>query len=211
MGKKVRVLVVDDNALMRLGLTEAIAIEPDLEVAGEAGNSEEALSMFRNTQPDVITMDYQMPGGETGIECTRNIISENPDAKVILLSVFDSEEDIYQAQRAGVKGYLTKKSGGVRDVISAIQEVAAGGSYFPAAIAAKLEKRLRQPDLTPREMDVLELLAEGNINKEIGDILGISLATVKLHMGNLLEKLNAADRTQVVVIAYKRGILHLDD
>ncbi|QBG46846.1 response regulator transcription factor [Verrucomicrobia bacterium S94] len=207
----IRILVVDDNALMRLGLTEAIGIEPELEVAGEAGNSVEALEVFRREKPDVITMDYQMPGGESGIECTKKIRAEDPEAKVILLSVFDSEEDIYLAKQAGVKGYLTKKAGGVRDVIAAIQEVAAGGTYFPPQISAKLDNRLKQPDLTRREMEVLKLLADGNSNKEIGDVLNISLATVKLHIANLRDKLGAADRTQAVVFAYKRGILHLDD
>ncbi|MDZ8117481.1 response regulator transcription factor [Pontiella agarivorans] len=207
----IRILVVDDNALMRLGLTEAIGIEPELEVAGEAASGAEALEVFRRVNPDVITMDYQMPGGESGIECTKKIMAEDPHAKVILLSVFDSEEDIYLAKQAGVKGYLTKKAGGVRDVIGAIQEVASGGTYFPAQIATKLNNRLKQPDLTKREMQVLKLLAEGNSNKEIGDILSISLATVKLHIANLREKLGASDRTQAVVFAYKRGILHLDD
>lgn len=211
MEEPIRIMVVDDNALMRLGLTEAIGIEPGMEMAGEAENSEVALEVFRREKPDVVTMDYQMPGGESGIECTRKIMAINPDAKVILLSVFDSEEDIYQAKQAGVKGYLTKKAGGVRDVISAIHEVAAGGTYFPASIASKLENRLKQPDLTKREMEVLKLLADGGSNKEIGDALDISLATVKLHIANLRDKLGAVDRTQAVVFAYKKGILHLDD
>lgn len=210
MDETIRVLVVDDNAFMRLGLTEAIAIEPGVEVAGEAEDSESAVKAFRETSPDVVTMDYQMPG-ESGIECVKKIIAIDPDAKVILLSVFDSEEDILLAKRAGVKGYLTKKAGGVRDVMSAIQEVAQGGTYFPAALAAKLENRMQRPDLTKREMEILQLLADGNSNKEIADILGIAMATVKLHVGNLREKLGAVDRTQAVVFAYKQGILHLDD
>lgn len=211
MSDTIRILVVDDNALMRLGLTEAIAIEPGMEAIGEAENSQEALDVFRKTKPDVITMDYQMPGGESGLECTRKIMAEDPDAKVILLSVFDSEEDIYQAQQAGVRGYLTKKAGGVRDVISAIQEIAGGGTYFPAGIQAKLQKRKEQPELTPREMEVLKLLADGNSNKDIADLLQISLGTAKLHVGNIRDKLGAVDRTQSVVFAYKRGILHIDD
>lgn len=204
-----RVLVVDDNALLRLGLTETLAIEPGLEPVGAAANATEALALVRELRPDVVTMDYQMPG-ESGIECTRKIMQEFPDTKVVLLSVFDSEEDIWLAVQAGVKGYLTKKAGEVEDVLDAIQEIAAGGTYFPAGIAQKLERRRGQESLTRREMQVLTLLAEGCSNKEIVERLSISLPTVKLHILNLREKLDAADRTQAVVHAFKRGIIHLD-
>lgn len=209
-GETIKVLVVDDNALLRLGLTETLSIEPGLEPVGSAANSEEALEQVRKLQPDVVTMDYQMPG-EKGVECTAKILAEFPDTKVVLLSVFDSEEDIWKAVQAGVKGYLTKKAGEVEEVLEAIQEVAAGGTYFPAGIAQKLERRSEQDELTPREMEVLKLLAGGCSNKEIVDELGISLPTVKLHIANLREKLGASDRTQAVVFAFKRGILHLED
>lgn len=206
--KTVKVLVVDDNALLRVGLTETIAIEPGLEPVGAAANAEEALELVRRLKPDVVTMDYQMPG-ESGVECTKKILAEFPDMKVVLLSVFDSQEDIWQAVQAGVKGYLTKKAGEVEEVLEAIHEVAAGDTYFPASIARKIEARSGQADLTPREMEVLQLLADGCSNKEIVDRLGIALPTVKLHIINLREKLDAADRTQAVVHAFKRGILHL--
>lgn len=204
------VLVVDDNALLRLGLTETIAIEPGLEVVGSAANSEEALRLVRELKPEVVTMDYQMPG-ENGVECTRRILAEFPETKIVLLSVFDSEEDIWKAVQAGVRGYLTKKAGEVEDVMEAIHEVVGGGTYFPASIAAKLARREEQENLTPREHEILTLLAAGNSNKEIADQLDIALATVKLHIANLREKLGAADRTQAVVIAFKRGILHLEE
>ncbi|MEM0964558.1 MAG: response regulator transcription factor [Verrucomicrobiota bacterium] len=208
--KQIRVLVVDDNALLRLGLTETITIEPGLELVGEAGSGEEAIELVRKLKPDVITMDYQMPG-INGVECTRQLIGEFPDAKIILLSVFDSEEDIWKAEKAGVKGYLTKKAGEVEDVLEAIHEVAAGGTYYPSSIAQKLARRKKLKNLTEREMTVLELLASGYSNKEIEDKLEISLPMVKLHIVNLREKLGAADRTQAVVQAFKRGILHLDE
>ncbi len=210
MADEIKVLVVDDNALLRLGLTETINIEPGLTPVGAAANSVEALTLYRKFRPDVVTMDYQMPG-DSGLVCTQKIIAEFPDAKIILLSVFDSEEDIWKAVQAGVKGYLTKKAGEVEDVLEAIHEVAAGGTYFPAVIAQKLERRNDQESLTPREMDVLKLLADGCSNKEIVDALGISLPTVKLHIINLREKLGAADRTQAVVAAFKRGILHINE
>ena len=206
--KPTTVLVVDDNALLRLGLTETLAIEPDLKPVGSAANSEEAIEAVRKFRPEVVTMDYQMPG-ENGVECTRRILAEFPDTKIVLISVFDSEEDIWNAVQAGVKGYLTKKAGEVEEVLEAIYEVAGGGSYFPAGIAQKLERRRAQQSLTPREMDVLKLLAEGYSNKEIMDALDISLPTVKLHIANLREKLDAADRTQAVVNAIKRGVIHI--
>lgn len=204
-----RVLVVDDNALLRLGLSESIAIEPGLEAVGSAANCAEALNLYRKLKPDIVTMDYQMPD-ENGAECTRQIISEFPDAKIILLSVFDSEEDIWRAVQAGVKGYLTKKAGEVEDMMEAIHEVARGGTFFPAHIAKKLENRKKQAELTPRELEILQLLADGLSNKEMVEKLKISLPTVKLHIVNLRDKLGAADRTQAVVIAFKRGILQLD-
>ncbi|MDP4693863.1 MAG: response regulator transcription factor, partial [Opitutales bacterium] len=129
----IRVLVVDDNALLRLGLTETISIEPGLELVGSAENGESAIELVRELKPDVITMDYQMPG-INGVECTRRIVEEFPNAKIILLSVFDSEEDIWKAEQAGVKGYLTKKAGEVEDVLEAIHEVAKGGTYYPSSL-----------------------------------------------------------------------------
>lgn len=209
MEDTVKILVVDDNALLRLGLTETFNIEPGLEPVGQAANGEEALEKVRELKPDVVTMDYQMPG-DNGIETTKKILAEFPHTKIVLLSVFDSEEDIFKAVKAGVRGYLTKKAGEVEEVLEAVQEIAKGGTYFPAAIASKLEDRREKDDLTPREMEVLQLLAEGCSNKEIVDRLGISLPTVKLHIINLRDKLDAADRTQAVVHAFKQGILHLD-
>ncbi|MEM1157633.1 MAG: response regulator transcription factor [Verrucomicrobiota bacterium] len=209
MKANIRVMVVDDNAIMRLGLTETISMEPGMEMVGDASNAEDAIELVRELQPDVVTMDYQMPGA-SGVECTAQIMQEFPQTHVILLSVFDCEEDIFKAKEAGVKGYLTKKAGEVEEVIEAIQEVAHGGNYFPGSIAQKLEKRESQKSLTEREMAVLKLLAGGRSNKEIEDELSISLATVKFHIINLREKLDAADRTQAVVHAFKRGILHLD-
>jgi len=201
---------VDDNALLRRGLMETISIEPGLQVVGAAANGPEALALYRQLQPDVVTMDYQMPG-EDGVATTQKIIAEFPAARVILLSVFDSDEDIWRAVRAGVKGYLTKKTGEVGVVLEAIRAVAAGETYFPPAIARKLERRSRREDLTEREMSVLKLLAAGLNNQEMADTLGLSLPTIKFHIQNIRQKLQAVDRTQAVVKAYQQGILHLED
>lgn len=206
----IRVLVVDDNAIIRMGLSEALALDPQLEPAGTAASSDEAVTVYRAQRPDVVTMDYRMPG-ENGIECTRRILTEFPEAKILLLSVFDSEEDILNAVQAGVKGYLTKTAGEVEEVIDAIHEVASGGTFFPASIMQKLEQRHARRDLTDRELNVLKLVAAGKMNKEIAGELSISQAVVKQHLVNLRKKLNASDRTQAVVNAYKRGILKLSE
>lgn len=210
MNDTISVLIVDDNPLMCLGLSETISVEPVLKVIGEAANGEEALAFLESNRPDVITMDYQMPG-DNGIEVTRKIMAVYPEAKIILLSVYDSEEDIWNAVQAGAKGYLTKKAGSGRALLDAIQTVAGGKDYFPEELERKLNLRRGKPNLTRREHEMLELLAAGRSNKEMADILNISVATVKIHIMNLRGKLGAVDRTQAVVIAYKRGILHLDE
>ncbi|MEM6884800.1 MAG: response regulator transcription factor [Verrucomicrobiota bacterium] len=206
--KRIRVLIVDDNSLLRLGLSEAIGGEGDLEVVGEAENGREARELFRELRPEVVTMDYQMPG-ETGVETTRQIISEYPEAVVILLSVFEGEEDVWSAEQAGAKGYLNK-SAAIDEVLEAIREVAAGNNYFPAAIAQKIAKREGRASLTARELEVLKLVVQGNSNKEIMHLLNISEGMTKLHVSNILSKLNAADRTQAAIMAVKQGIVHLE-
>ncbi|VGO23496.1 response regulator [Pontiella sulfatireligans] len=209
MGKNTRILIVDDNAMLRFGLIGAIGHEEGLEVVGEAASGSEAFDLYKKLKPDVVTMDYKMPG-MNGVECTRQILAEFPDARIILFSVFETEEDIWKSVKAGVKGYLTKNAGAVEDVMEAIYEVAGGGTYFPALIAEKIEARKLQEELTPRELEVLQLLGEGKSNKDIIEHFDISLSTVKHHITNIREKLGATDRTQAVVIAYKKGILHVD-
>jgi len=201
-------MVVDDNALLRFGLIGAIDLETGLESVGGAPNAEEALTLYAEQKPNIIIMDYRMPG-MSGVECTEQILAESPQAKIILYSVYESEEEIWKAVQAGVKGYLTKTAGAVEDVMEAIHEVANGGTFFPASIQEKLEARKQQEELTPRELEVLQLLGEGQSNKEIADVMDISLSTVKIHVTNIRDKLGAADRTQAVVIAFKRGILSL--
>ncbi len=208
--QEIRVMVVDDNAMMRIGLTQTMTVEPGVTPVGAASNAEEALKMYREIRPDVVTMDYQMPG-ETGIECTRKILNEFPDAKIILFSVFESEEDIWSAVQAGVKGYLTKKASEVDELMEAINEVMQGREYFPAIILKKIESRRDKPELTAREIEVLQELAKGSSNQEILDSLNISLSTVKMHITHIREKLGAQDRTQAVVIACKQGLLRLED
>lgn len=206
----IRILIVDDNALLRLGLSGAFNVEPGLEAVGQAANAAQALEQVRALRPDIVTMDYKMPG-ENGVDCSQKILAEFPDTKILLVSAFESEEEIWNAVQAGVKGYLTKMAGEVEEVLEAVKEIAAGGTYFPAHIVQKIEDRSDKDDLTPRELEVLKLLADGCSNKEIIQRLGIQISTVKLHLANLRVKLDAADRTHAVSNAYKRGILKASD
>lgn len=204
----IKVLVVDDNAVLRMGLTHAIDNADGFQIIGEAANAEDALISYEKYRPDVVTMDYQMPGID-GVETTRKLIQTDPDAKIVLLTVKEAEEDVWNAVQAGCKGYLTKRAGEVEDVLQAIHEVANGNTYFPAKVASKIESRLAHEALTPRELEVLQGLAKGYSNKEIMDQLDISEGTVKLHLSNLRKKLNAADRTQALITAVQRGIVQI--
>lgn len=210
MSARIRVMMVDDNAVLLMGMSQVVAADPTLDPVGMAENGAEALALYRALRPDVVTMDYEMPECN-GIQATRKIVAEFPDAKIILLSVYESEEDIWQAVQAGVKGYITKKAGEIEDILEAISEVANGGTFFPASIAQKIERRKKMPELTPVEMQVLEALGRGLCNKEMVDELSISAAMIKYHIVSLREKLGAADRTQAVIMACKRGLIRLGE
>lgn len=208
MKKKIRVLIVDDHAMVRLGLAEAISGERDLTLVGEAANGTQAIEQFRKLQPDVVTMDFQMPGMD-GAQTTAALRQEFPEARVVILSMFEGEEDIWRAVKSGASAYVLK-SADVDDVLEAVRHVQAGDTYFPAAIATKLAARETRGTLTPRELQVLQHIVGGLSNKEIAAALKMSEATVKLHISNTLAKLPAADRTQAAIIAVQRGIVRLD-
>jgi DNA-binding NarL/FixJ family response regulator len=208
MKQKIHVLIVDDHAMMRLGLAEAIAGEADMALSGEAANGTQAIERYRQHRPDVVTMDFQMPG-LNGAETITQLRAEFPDARVVVLSVFEGEEDIWRAVQAGAAGYVLK-SAEVEEVLEAIRHVMKGGTYFPAAVAAKLSARRNRDTLTPRELQVLRHIVAGLSNKEIAAALNMSEATVKLHISNTLSKLHVADRTQAAIVAVQRGIVHLD-
>ncbi len=204
----VKVLVVDDNALLRYGLRDTINNEDGMSVVGEAANGTEALEQYRALKPDVVTMDYRMPN-EDGLEASRKILAEFPEAKIIFLSICEGDEDVWNAWKVGVCGYLSKTNA-ADEILDAISELSKGGRYFPASMVEKVEFRKTQDELTPREMEVLDLMVKGQSNKEIAASFGISVSTVKHHISKLLEKLGAADRTQAVIMALKRGFVHLD-
>jgi DNA-binding NarL/FixJ family response regulator len=205
---RIRLLIVDDHPVVRDGLVSILHEgEPDLEVVGEAGDGKEAVVSWRNLRPTVTIMDLQLPG-QTGVEAVQAIRREDPDARILVLTTFDGDADIQRALEAGARGYLLKS---VRraTLIEAVRAVAAGQRYLPPATAARLVEAMEAERLTPRELDVLKLLAEGQRNREIAEVLGLAEPTVKIHVNNLLRKLQAKDRTEATVIALKRGLIHL--
>lgn len=204
----IRLLIVDDHPVVRDGLVAILHEgEPDLEVVGEAGDGKEAVITWRNLRPTVTIMDLQLPG-QTGVEAIRAIRQEDPEARILVLTTFDGDADIQRALEAGARGYLLKS---VRRniLIEAVRAVAAGQRYLPPTTAARLVEAMEAERLTARELDVLRLLAQGERNREIAVTLGLAEPTVKIHVNNLLRKLQAKDRTEAAVIALKRGLIHL--
>ena len=201
-----KVLLVDDHFMVRRGLAVALRVERDLEVVAEAANSDELMERYRQHRPDVVLMDWRLPG-MNGSEATALLCREYPEAKVLMLSALDGDEHVHSAVRAGARGYLLKSSDRT-EIIRAIRAVQAGQVYFPAEIAAKLNNRMQKKEISPRERAVLEKAAAGERNKEIADHMGITEATVKVFMARIFAKLDARDRAHAVVIAIRRGIIN---
>ncbi|HUA83672.1 MAG TPA: response regulator transcription factor [Bryobacteraceae bacterium] len=204
----IRVLCVDDHPLVRKGIASILANEADMELVGEAGNGREAVELFKQSHPDVTLMDLRMPDMD-GVQATRAIRNEFPEAKIIALTSYDGDQDIYRALEAGVRGYMLKEMVHT-DVIRAIRTVYSGKRLMPHEVAERLSEYFPQVALTPREVEVLGYVARGLANKEIAEKLGTASGTIKMHIQNILEKLGAADRTHAVTIAIQRGILHLE-
>lgn len=205
----IRVQIVDDHFATRLGLATPINSEPDMTVVAEASTGARALELYREHRPDVVLMDYKLPD-QSGVDTLAAMRAEFPKAQILMLTIFDGEEDIYRAMTAGAKGYLTK-SAECEEVLRAIRAVAVGQTYLPTEIAAKLRARDKRKSLTPREIEILRLLAKGHSTKEIVDLVGVSMGTVRLHISVLLDKLEAFDRTRAVAVAIERGIVRLGE
>jgi two-component system NarL family response regulator len=206
--KKVRIMVVDDHFVVRMGLSGSINVEQDMAVVAEASTGEQALTAYRKEKPDIVLMDLKLPG-ISGIEATKGICKEFPGAAVIMLSTHDGEEDIYRSLQAGARAYLLKTAAR-NELIDTIRSVHSGERSISPAVGARLVERMMHPDLTAREMGVLELIVRGKSNKEIASDLSIAEVTVKLHVGHILAKLGVNDRTQATTTALQRGIVHLD-
>lgn len=206
--KTIRVMIVDDHPVVRSGLRSMLGTESDLAVAGEAENGQEAIRRFRELTPDVTLMDLRMPG-MSGVATIEAIRAEFPNARMIVLSTFDTDEDVYRAVRAGAQGYLLKEAY-LHELVDAIRTVHAGGRRIPSAIAERLAERMTSPELSPRELEVLHLVVRGESNKRIAAALNISEATVKGHVNNIFIKLGVSDRTEAAMTALQRGIVQLE-
>jgi DNA-binding NarL/FixJ family response regulator len=204
--KLIRILAVDDHALLRKGLAAVINAEPDLKLVAEAANGEDAIEKFRTHRPDVVLMDLQMPG-LNGIEATVRILSEFPDARIVVLTTYKGDAQVLRALRAGARAYLLK--GHDRELIETIHAVYDGRKKIPPEIAAELAEHATDDELSGREIEVLRLIAAGNSNKQIADVLFVAEATIKSRVTNILSKLGANDRAHAVTIALKRGIIEL--
>ncbi len=205
--KPIRILIADDHYVVRMGLTALVETEPDLQVVGEAADGAQVVELYKQLKPDLVLMDLRMPLSD-GIAATQQIRGEFPDARILMLTTFDGDDDIHRALSAGACGYVLKNS--TREsLIPALRAVAAGQRWIPPEVASRLAARKMFEELTPREVDVLRQLAKGLANKEIGDVLNISEHTVKGHLKSILGKLQVADRTEAVTAALQRGIIHL--
>ena len=207
MADKLKIMLVDDHYLVRVGLTSIIALESDMTVCAEASTGEQALALFRDYRPDVTLMDLRLPG-MSGSETTHAIRATFPDARVIILSTYVSDEEIYGALQAGAMAYLVK-SVQRQELTHAIRRAAAGLRHIPSDVAARLADRMSRAQLSARELEVLRLLAGGKRNREIASALDITEGTVKLHVSSILGKLGVLDRTEAVTVALQRGIVQL--
>jgi DNA-binding NarL/FixJ family response regulator len=205
--KKIRILIVDDHPVVRIGLRTMIDAEPDLEVVAEAGDGVAAIAAFAAHQPDITLMDLRMPG-QSGPETIAQIRATTPQAAIIVITTYDADADVYRAVQAGARGYLLKGIFG-EGMLEAIRHVHAGGRLFAREIAARATDGPRPPALTSREVGVLELVAKGLSNKEIGATLFVSEDTIKTHLKHVFTKLGVGDRTEAALLAIQRGIINL--
>ncbi|WP_414518551.1 response regulator [Nostoc sp. PCC 9305] len=204
---KIKLLIVDDHAIVRKGLATIINRDPEMIVIAQAEDGQQAIAAFREYQPDVTLMDLRMPK-MGGVEAIMAICAEFKQARIALLTTYDGDEDIYRGLQAGAQGYLLKDSK-LGELLNAIRAIHNGQKYIPPEVGAKLLQRMINPELSERELEVLRLMAQGMGNQEIATVLSIGESTVKSHVNRILSKLGVSDRTQAVITAVKRGIVSL--
>ena len=206
--QRLRVLIAEDQAIVRDGLVALVSYQPDMEVVGSVADGAEAVRLHKELRPDVTLMDLRMPR-MGGVEAIKSIRAAGPEARVLVLTTYDGDEDVYQALQAGACGYLLKDAE-TEELVGAIRTVAKGGRHIPSTIAQRLADRaMSGPPITEREIEVLRLVADGMTNKAIGAELFIAEGTVKTHLNSIHEKLGVRDRTEAVIVAVRRGILRL--
>jgi two-component system, NarL family, response regulator len=204
---KIKVMVVDDHPLMRVGVASIVNARPDMVVVAQTGTGEEAVALYQQHKPDITLMDLRLPG-MSGVDAIHAIRSKNAKARIVVLTTYEGDEDIHQALEAGAQGYLIKGMP-FQTLVDALLRVHTGGRFVPPPVARTLASRMPDSDLSSREQQVLHLLVAGQTNKEIANQLGITEATVKCHVSTILMRLNVSDRTQAVVTALQRGLVHL--
>jgi DNA-binding NarL/FixJ family response regulator len=204
---KIAILIADDHFIVRMGLIALVNTEPNMVVVAEAADGDQAVDLFGKHKPDLVLMDLRMPIKD-GIDATTEICRQDPNARVLMLTTFDGDTDIYKALRAGAKGYVLKNATG-KELIPAIRAVASGQQWIAKEVAKQLASAKLFEELTPGEMKVLQLLVKGLANKQIGDMLSITEYTVKDHLKSVFGKLQVMDRTEAVTAAIQRGIIHL--
>ena len=207
LSQKISVMVVDDHPLIRVGIAAIVNARADMTVVAQAGTAEEALELFRRHKPDVTLMDLRLPG-IGGVEAIAAMRTTRPDARFIVVTTYDGDEDIHRALEAGAQGYIIKGMP-YQTLVEAVHRVHLGKRFLPLPVANALASRMPDSDLSPREMEVLHLLVAGRSNKEIAQKLDITEATVKSHVSTILMRLGVEDRTQAVVTALQRGLVHL--
>jgi two-component system, NarL family, response regulator len=205
--RRIKVLVVDDHPIVRVGIAAIINARPDMITVAQTGTAEESIQLFEEHRPDITLMDLRLPG-MSGVDAIRTIRVRHPNACFVVLTTYEGDEDIYQAMEAGARAYVIK--GMPHEALTdALRRVHAGGRFLPPPVSRALASRTPDSDLSSREREVLSLLAHGRTNKEIAAELGITVATVKCHVSVILMRLQATDRTQAVVTALQRGLVHL--
>jgi RNA polymerase sigma factor (sigma-70 family) len=204
----IKLLLIDDHFVVRSGLVASLELEDDMKVVGEGDRGEDAPRLFAETKPDVVLMDIQLPG-LSGIDATAALLREHPSARVLIFSTFARDDEIHTALKAGALGYLQKTSSR-DDLLTAIRRVARGERRLPPDLEKRLQDRLSEPEITPREREILTLVTRGNANKEIAATLGISEDTVKQHVSRILVKLKVNDRAQATAEAIRRGLVSVD-
>ncbi len=205
----IRLLVVDDHPAFRMGLIALVESEPDITVVAEASDGRTALELYRKEKPDIVLMDLRLGPEFSGVEAIMALRKEFPECRVIVVTTYDADEDIYRAVQSGAQSYLLKDMP-KKDIVSAIRAVHAGERPLPPAVANRLANRLRRENLTQRELEVLQLIVKGRSNKEIAAALFISEDTVKSRLKSLFTKLDVQDRTEAAITAVRHGIVHLD-
>jgi DNA-binding NarL/FixJ family response regulator len=202
-----RILIVDDHPVIQAGLMSMLSTHPEVKVMGSASSGEEALARMEEEMPDIVLLDLRMPG-MTGIDVLRAMREKKASTRAIVLTSFETDENIYRAIQVGAQGYLLKDTS-QREMLQAIATVHAGRKYIPAQIAARLAERMMRSSLTTRELEILNMLSKGLTNKQIGRALKISDNTVRNHVNSILEKLEVADRTEAVTVAIQQGIIQV--